>query len=179
MSEDADNNTESAHTISIDLISEVDGDNAFAAFCDGPGCSWRGDWHHADNEPGYPAPDAYDEAHARAVADGTEHLTPPTPAERLEYLRGVIAAGQISYGELSELESLAPHIAPGDVELLEWAGVPEHVADGDDVLAITVTETGTADELADVLERIAALLRDGYTSGLHPDWETTVGGVKS
>ena len=73
VSEDTDNNTESAHTISIDLISDDDGDNAFAAFCDGPGCSWRGDWHHADSEPGYPAPDAYDAAHARAVADGAEH----------------------------------------------------------------------------------------------------------
>lgn len=46
--------------------------------------------------------------------------------ERLEYLRGEIRAERISYGEIAELESLAPHIEPGDVELLEWAGVPEH-----------------------------------------------------
>lgn len=45
---------------------------------------------------------------------------------RLEYLRGEIRAERISYGEIAELQSLAEHIAPGDVELLEWAGVPEH-----------------------------------------------------
>jgi hypothetical protein len=49
-----------------------------------------------------------------------------TIAERLEYLRGELRAERISYGELSELESLAEHIEPGDVELLEAAGVPEH-----------------------------------------------------
>lgn len=46
--------------------------------------------------------------------------------ERLEYLRGEIRAERISYGELAELQGLAEHIEPGDVELLEWAGVPEH-----------------------------------------------------
>lgn len=46
--------------------------------------------------------------------------------ERLEYLRGEIKAERISQGELAELQSLAAHIDPGDVELLEWAGVPEH-----------------------------------------------------
>jgi hypothetical protein len=45
--------------------------------------------------------------------------------ERLEYLRGEIRAERISLGELAELQSLAAHIDPGDVELLEWAGVPE------------------------------------------------------
>ncbi len=43
----------------------------------------------------------------------------------LEYLRGELRAERISFGELHELQSLAPHIAPGDVELLEAAGVPE------------------------------------------------------
>ena len=41
---------------------------------------------------------------------------------RLEYLRGEIEAERISYGELSELQSLAKYIDPGDVLLLEWAG---------------------------------------------------------
>jgi len=45
--------------------------------------------------------------------------------KRLEYLRGEIRAERISYSELSELQGLADHIDPGDVELLEWAGVPE------------------------------------------------------
>ncbi len=44
---------------------------------------------------------------------------------RLEYLRGELRAERISYGELSELQSLAEHIDKGDVELLEPAGVPE------------------------------------------------------
>jgi len=45
--------------------------------------------------------------------------------QRLEYLRGELRAERISYGELHELQSLAEHIDPGDVELLEAAGVPE------------------------------------------------------
>jgi len=45
--------------------------------------------------------------------------------ERLEYLRGEIKAERISYGEIAELQSLAEYIEPDDVELLEWAGVPE------------------------------------------------------
>lgn len=45
--------------------------------------------------------------------------------DRLEYLRGEIQAERISYGELMELQSLVKHIKPGDVELLEWAGVKE------------------------------------------------------
>lgn len=45
--------------------------------------------------------------------------------ERLEYLRGCIDAESISWGELAELQGLAEHIDPGDVQLLEWAGVPE------------------------------------------------------
>ena len=45
--------------------------------------------------------------------------------ERLEYLRGEIRAERISYGELAELADLRDFIAPGDVELLQWAGVPE------------------------------------------------------
>lgn len=45
--------------------------------------------------------------------------------DRLEYLRGEIRAERISYGEIAELQSLAPYIDAGDVELLQWAGVPE------------------------------------------------------
>lgn len=45
--------------------------------------------------------------------------------KRLEELRKELRAGQISYGELAELQSLAAHIEPEDVELLEAAGVPE------------------------------------------------------
>ena len=44
---------------------------------------------------------------------------------RLEYLRAEIKAERISQGEVLELQSLALFIPAGDVELLEWAGVPE------------------------------------------------------
>lgn len=46
--------------------------------------------------------------------------------KRLESLRVLVRVEFIGYGELSELQGLAGHIAPGDVELLEAAGVPEH-----------------------------------------------------
>lgn len=53
-------------------------------------------------------------------------MTTPEIKARLEYLRGEIRAERISYGEVAELQGLAEHIDPSDVELLEWAGVPEH-----------------------------------------------------
>jgi len=49
---------------------------------------------------------------------------------RLEYLRGEINAERISYGELVELQDLAEHINSDDVQLLEWAGVPEFPEEG-------------------------------------------------
>jgi hypothetical protein len=45
--------------------------------------------------------------------------------ERLECLRAELRAERISWGELAELQGLADQIEPGDVELLEAAGVPE------------------------------------------------------
>jgi hypothetical protein len=61
-------------------------------------------------------------------ADAQLHADPEPRhniAERLDYLRGEIEAERISYGEIAELESLADHIDPSDVVLLQWAGVPE------------------------------------------------------
>ena len=52
-------------------------------------------------------------------------MTPEEARARLEYLRGEIEAERISYSELYELQNLVPFIEPGDVQLLEWAGVPE------------------------------------------------------
>ena len=52
-------------------------------------------------------------------------MTPEIKA-RLEYLRGEIEKESISYGEIVELESLAQYIDKNDVQLLEWANVPEH-----------------------------------------------------
>jgi hypothetical protein len=51
--------------------------------------------------------------------------------QRLEYLRGELRSGTMSYGELAELQDLIPHIEPGDVELLEAAGVPEFPEEDD------------------------------------------------
>lgn len=57
------------------------------------------------------------------VRECAEHDVP----QYLEYLRGELRAQRISYGELSDLQGLgaAGLIDPGDVELLEAAGVPE------------------------------------------------------
>lgn len=44
---------------------------------------------------------------------------------RLEYLRSQINKECISYGEIAELQSLSDYIENGDLQLLEWAGVPE------------------------------------------------------
>lgn len=60
------------------------------------------------------------------TAQKAEHVSYEDAVDkRLEYLRGEIRAERISYGELAELQSYAPYIDSGDVELLEWAGVPE------------------------------------------------------
>ena len=55
--------------------------------------------------------------------------TTPEIKARLEYLRGEINAERISYGEIMELMELVPHIEKDDVQLLEWAGVPEFPED--------------------------------------------------
>lgn len=49
--------------------------------------------------------------------------------ERLEYLRGEINAERISAAELCDLQWLAEYIEPGDVQLLQAAGVPEFPED--------------------------------------------------
>ena len=45
---------------------------------------------------------------------------------RLEELRTALRSESISWNELAELQGLTDQIDPGDVELLEAAGVPEH-----------------------------------------------------
>lgn len=54
-----------------------------------------------------------------------EHAWQYDIPSRLEYLRGEIDNERISYSELAELQGLAEYIDPSDVQLLEWAGVPE------------------------------------------------------
>lgn len=52
-------------------------------------------------------------------------MTSKRVKERLAYLRIEIEKEQISMSEIIELQGLADQIDPGDVLLLEWAGVPE------------------------------------------------------
>lgn len=56
---------------------------------------------------------------------GDRPVYPVSDAEYLEHLRGEIRAQRISMGELADLQGMAELIDPGDVELLEWTGVPE------------------------------------------------------
>ena len=58
-----------------------------------------------------------------------ETQTSKLTKDRLEYLRGEIEAERISYEEISELQALAQDIEPGDVLLLQWAGVPACIRD--------------------------------------------------
>jgi hypothetical protein len=60
---------------------------------------------------------------------GDETATADDIAGRLEYLRGQLRAECISWSELADLQGLAEHIEPGDLELLEAAGVPESPPD--------------------------------------------------
>lgn len=62
--------------------------------------------------------------------------------ERLEYLRGQLRAECISYGELAELQGLASRIDPGDVELLEAAGVLEHAVTKADIVREVARQHG-------------------------------------
>lgn len=55
----------------------------------------------------------------------------PAIVARLEYLRGEIRAERISMAEIVELQSLAGQIEDSDVELREWAGIPEFPDDED------------------------------------------------
>lgn len=84
---------------------------------------------------------------ARLELAGCEHGPGPRstcetcgPAlERLEELRAELRAERISYGELAELADLADYIGPGDVELLEPAGVPEFEHDAADCPRLPAT----------------------------------------
>jgi hypothetical protein len=55
--------------------------------------------------------------------------------KRLEELRAALRAENISQGELHELQSLAEHIAPGDVELLENEYLTENEEERGHILA--------------------------------------------
>ncbi len=50
---------------------------------------------------------------------------PKSVKTRLEYLRTEIENERISYGEITELQSLAQYIDKSDTLLRQWAGIPE------------------------------------------------------
>ncbi len=70
---------------------------------------------------------------------------------RLEYLRGEIQAEKISQGEIAELQSLADHIKAGDVELLQWAGVPENRGRANKLKTFTVVLNHSQSSRAEVV----------------------------
>ena len=80
------------------------------------------------------------------------------PPQRLEYLRGELRAGSMSYSEQAELQGLVEHIESGDVELLEAAGVPEFPDDTspEDWNAYSVLSAAQEDKA--FCERVASLL---------------------
>jgi hypothetical protein len=102
-------------------------DEEYVSRC--PACGDVIDYCQGHGEMGDPAGFAIlaahdDGHHSECHPDGCEEA----PERRLEYLRQEIRAERISYSELYELSTLVPFIASTDVELLEWAGVPEYPA---------------------------------------------------
>jgi hypothetical protein len=65
------------------------------------------------------------EAEAKEAKAKDKAVKDASPEERLEYLRKQIENENISQGEILELQSLAKYIKKGDVQLAEWAGIPE------------------------------------------------------
>ncbi len=84
---------------------------------------------------------------------------------RLDYLRKEIEAERISYAEIAELQSLKEHIEPTDTVLLEWAGVPEQVANNTEKITIEMIKNwlgsdNAGNEAINILEQ---LLNKSYT----------------
>ena len=88
-------------------------------YCDTHGWQWA-EWRTAPDTPLTPGV---------MTGEETRTMTAEDTTARLEYLRGELRGERISLGELLELQSLAESIDPGDVELLEAAGVPEFAED--------------------------------------------------
>lgn len=86
----------------------------------GAGCTCSTDEDACPDHPGDPCP---------ACGRRSGHDDGCTIVARLEHLRGELRGECISWSGLHELQNLAPFIDPGDVELLEPAGVPEHPDD--------------------------------------------------
>ena len=91
---------------------------------------------------------------------------------RLEYLRGELQAERMSYGELAELQSLKHYIEPGDVELLEAAGVPEVLPDTIEISWHIDDVKGQDESLTDQEAReILQMLKDQHDATLGINWD--------
>ena len=82
--------------------------------------------------------------------------------ERLEYLRGELRSESISYGELSELQNLAPYIEKDDLELREAAGIPEFPNDAEESQGLIEA----LKSFCDTVEQTGGLIPDPGGSGL-------------
>jgi hypothetical protein len=88
---------------------------------------------------------------------------------RLDYLRKQIRAEKISMAELVELQSMATFIDPGDVELLEWAGVPEDPPATEYLISVSCVfeAVGIADAAEQFAEWCSANVRQ---AGVRFEW---------
>lgn len=88
---------------------------------------------------------------------------------RLEGIRKALKNGNISYGELAELQGLVNYIDEGDVELQEAAGLPEYEIEIswhiDDVKSIA--EDLTVKQCRQVL----ALAKSEHDASIGINWE--------
>jgi hypothetical protein len=53
-------------------------------------------------------------------------LATPEVKSSLAMFRRLIKKERMGYGDIAELQELAEYIPMGDVQLLEWAGIPEY-----------------------------------------------------
>ena len=83
-------------------------------------------WEEDDDDDDDGPDGAYGTMYGKPLGRDETYYRSKDPKDRLEYLRRQLRAECISQSELMELESLAEYIEPGDVELLEAAGVPEN-----------------------------------------------------
>lgn len=122
--------------------------------------SWKAT---ADNPTPHPVIQisAEDMATVEVLLNGAELTRDTYKGEigsKLARLRRALRAERISWGELADLQSLAEHIDPGDVELLEAAGVPEF-------------PESTCNECGVILNETAELVSPEHLEwcSLHPD----------
>jgi hypothetical protein len=99
-------------------------------------------------------------------------------AGRLAYLRAQIEDERISTAEIVELQGLAEHIDPGDVQLLEWAGVPEFKEDAEEENWKRADRAATAlGVYYDATQGSDPLMGKGYGDEGSDEWKEAVVGL--